>query len=127
MKQRLLAIILGILLCWPLFALAGYMDHPRMDIPPVVGEYLKDKADEYGRLATTLIRMCPPVADKCFVRVYFRDPKVPGGVSTEGSVGHATFEVDSHGTLGRMLIFEWPNGKRWQRGQGIQKLPDDLT
>lgn len=127
MKQRLLAIILGILLGWPLFALAGYMDQPQLGIPTVVGNYLQAKSDELGGIKTTILRICPPMASQCSAIVHFRDPKVLGGKGMEGAVGRGTFKVDSYGTLGPLMMFEWPDGKMWERGIGIQKLPDNLT
>jgi len=125
MRQRLLAIILGIFLIWPLFAMAGYKDQPQKQIPVVVGEYLAQKIEQYGGARLTLIKMCPHVAD-CVIVVHFKDPRALEGKGMTGSYGTGTFAVGPGDSLGVLLKFVWPDGKVWQREIGIT-LPDVET
>lgn len=125
MRQRLLAIILGLFLVWPLFAMAGYKDQPQMQIPVVVGEYLAQKIEQYGGTMLMLTKMCPLGGD-CVIVVLFRDPSALEGKGMTGSYGTGTFVAGSNDTLGVLLKFIWPDGKVWQREIGVT-LPDVVT
>ena len=125
MRQRLLAIILGLFLVWPLFAMAGYKDQPQMQIPVVVGEYLAQKIEQYGGTMLMLTKMCPLGGD-CVIVVLFRDPNAPEEKGMTGSYGTGTFAVGPDDSLGVLLKFVWPDGKVWQREIGVT-LPDVVT
>jgi hypothetical protein len=96
------AVILVLLLA-PTPAIAGHEKAPaRLGIPVVVGEYLH----QFAGMHATLIRNCREMP--CTALVAFFDTE-----DESSWVGTATFEVNGDGSLGRLLIFRFPDGHRW--------------
>ncbi len=93
-----------VLLLAPIPSIAGHEKAPaRLGIPWVVGEYLH----QFGGIHAKYIRMCPPTMP-CKALVAFYDKE-----DESSWLGTATFQVNSDGSLGRLLIFRFPNGQRW--------------
>lgn len=93
-----------VLLLAPLPAIAGHgKAAARLGIPWAVGEYLH----RFGGMNATLTRVCPPMGP-CKALVAFYD-------SPDEStwVGTATFDINGDGSLGRLLIFRFPEGQPW--------------
>ncbi|MFQ5961196.1 MAG: hypothetical protein ACE5MG_07350 [Candidatus Methylomirabilales bacterium] len=94
-----------VLLLVPLPAIAGHEKAAaRLGIPLVVGEYLH----QFGGMRVTLNRFCAPMMP-CKGLVTFYDT---GDKSSW--VGTATFELNDDGSLGRLLIFQFPDDQVWE-------------
>ncbi len=94
-----------VLLLVPLPAIAGHEKAAaRLGIPLVVGEYLH----QFGGMRITLNRFCGPMMP-CKALVAFYDTE-----DESSWVGTATFELNDDGSLGRLLIFQFPDGQRWE-------------
>ncbi len=92
-----------VLLLAPLPASAGHgKAPPQLGIPWVVGEYLH----QFGDMRSTVMRFCPEVACKALVSFYDTEDE-------SSWVGTATFAINRDGSLGRLLIFRFPDGHRW--------------
>lgn len=103
MKKIALCLVLVLA---PIPAIGGHEKAPdRLGIPWVVGHYLH----KFGGMHSTLIRLCPPMTP-CKALVAFYDTEEENESSW---VGTATFAINGDGSLGRMLIFRFPDGAPW--------------
>lgn len=112
MKKITITLIFVVLLA-PAAAMAGHEKAPaRLGIPLVVGEYLH----QFGDMHATLIRVCRELP--CTALVAFYDNKDESSL-----VGTAMFAVNKDGSLGRLLMFRFPDGQRWVY-EGDDLAPD---
>ena len=96
--------LLLVLLLAPTAVMAGHMKAPpaRLGIPLVVSEYLH----QFGDMRATLVRVCREMP--CTALVAFYDNE-----DDSSWVGTGTFAVNGDGSLGKLLIFRFPDGQRW--------------
>lgn len=95
--------LLLVLLLAPTAVLAGHEKAPaHLGIPLVVGEYLH----QFGEMHATLIRVCREMPCTALVAFYDHEDE-------SSWVGTATFAVNGDGSLGKLLIFRFPDGQRW--------------
>lgn len=103
MKTIAKVLVFALLLA-PIPAIAGHKSKAidRLGIPSVVADYLH----QFGDMRATLIPFCPEMPCKALVAFYDNEDE-------SSFVGTATFEMKGDGSLGRLLIFRFPNGQRW--------------